>query len=190
MSRIKKVDELYKSTYISAADKLTGNHNDRANRLRDWAHEKGSPAKFDRDHPHRFYFSQYKQLHYNSDMNGYFSIVEIKRGNSSNYRSDICVYDVYFRSDYNKKIKIIVLLDSDPTWVELRLSLPYSKSDTEEWTSGGSFLFEKRKDAIEFKKYLHESISDDEGPFKDDEINVSLININRMYISNNLWYKK
>lgn len=187
MNSIKKVNELYKSTYLSAAKKLAGQHNDRADKLIDWGSEMGSPEKVDRDHPHRFKLSNNKISKYKSDMGGYFSIIGIKNADSSKYRSDIQAYDVFLTSDSGKKIKIVVLLDSDPTWIQMQFSENY---DETKWTSGEIFYFERRKDAVQFKKYLHESISDDDGPFKDDDVNVSLININRMYTSDNPWYKK
>ncbi len=188
MSHIKRVDELYKSTYMSAAIKLRGNHNNRADRLINWAREKGLPEKVDRDCPHKFYFSNNSVCKYRSDMEGYFSIINIKNAaDTSNYRSDIKAYDVFLTSDYGKKIKIIVLLDDDPTWISMKFSEPNEKG---EWMSGCEFYFERRRDAVQFKKYLHESISDDNGPFKHDEVNVSLIKINSMYKSDNPGFKK
>lgn len=71
--------ELYKSTYISAADKLGGGHKTRAEELRKHAAEKGISAfagkkDFDKIYFHPFIFETYPDLRYREDFLGKFFI--------------------------------------------------------------------------------------------------------------------
>lgn len=59
MNHLKKISELYKSTYISAANKLKRlSHNKRSHELEKWADRRGINSNVDRIDAHRYYFGK------------------------------------------------------------------------------------------------------------------------------------
>jgi len=56
MKHIKTINELLKSTYLSAARELSNKHGKRSKELIDWAAKGGQDVTQDRIYPHRFLF--------------------------------------------------------------------------------------------------------------------------------------
>ena len=56
MKHIKTINELLKSTYLSAAQQLRNKHGKRSKELIDWAAKSGQDVTQDRIYPHRFLF--------------------------------------------------------------------------------------------------------------------------------------
>ena len=157
MKHLKDINELYKGTYQRAAVRLKQEHPHRYKKLSDWAKEKGDPNNnIDRIHPYRFVFENYKQF---SDMSnrdnflGYFSITNIKKDG----------------------VKMVVVSMSSSYGEEISISIDNGNYMKIYWADGFHerwFLFENRKDALEFRKFIVDQ--------DDVELNFT-ININRIY---------
>lgn len=76
MKYIRTINELYKSTYDSAARQLGYDHKEKQKRMISHAAQYGEDVKHDRIYPHRFTFGE------NSRPNEYFFIVDYDKDNS------------------------------------------------------------------------------------------------------------
>jgi len=137
MKHLRKISELYKSTYLDAADRLSSlGHKSRAEELRKWADRGGiSSRNVERIDSHRYFFNsndRIKQLSVFSGYTGseerqklgpfapkppYFSIVD--------FGFDRCLYQawhtpgkgfviqiqVYFQSNYDDLVKLSCIFE-------------------------------------------------------------------------------
>ena len=176
MKHIKKIDELFKSTLMSAHDKLKTLHPTRASNLKDWAGERGESefSKFnvDRIYPYKFVFSNISNL---SDVKeeflGSFNITNIEK--MPNLRNEFFGVMVYMMNDFGQKIYIhFTFTNAEVSNFKIRFGPDYRYER--------AFRFEDRRDALQFKKFLVEDGLSEVGISKSL---VSNIGINQLYKS-------
>lgn len=188
MKHIKHINELLKSTYKSASDKLKKQHPTRAEKLIKHADEKGSSefSRFDldRDFPHPFEFNNSDLLDVKEHLLGKFYIVSAKE--KTDMRSGYWGVDVRMLNDWGQSVSIIFTWGPEE-WFKLKITFgPYSDGKSGPFSDGKlsyerGFLFNNRKDALAFKKYLSEKYEEDELLFN---IDPSSFSTNKFYSSN------
>lgn len=170
MKHLKKISELYKSTYRSAADQLKSKHPKRSEKIMAWAEEKGkselSKEDVERIYPHPFVFSGNKDAtgRWEEKLMGKFYIINIKV--NSSYRTGYFGIDVHLMNDWGQRIIIYV------TWGEgghttLKLGEPGSSS------YDFHFLFDKRQDARHLIRFINEWYEDEEPGIKKPELRIN-----------------
>ena len=198
MKHIKKIDDvifekLYKSTYLSAHDKLRNQHPSRASKLKEWAAKKGksefSNGKVDRVWPYKFELYNNELIgHVKEDFLGYFSITGMYCDLSD---TRVARYKVQLMNDYGQKIEIrFVVKHSEygsavyTTILLLNIHHDFSPNRDGEMTPRyeNRFLFDRRLDALQFKRYLvEEGIPDLEDHPKYLTEFISSISVNDLY---------
>jgi hypothetical protein len=178
--------ELYKSTYMSAADKLERGHKTRAEELKKHAAESGISAfagkgGFDRIYGHPFIFENNSQLKYKRDFLGKFFITGFEDHVYGAYRPNYHGVKVIMQSDYGKKIRLEFVTGPEDFF---SLDLEYDFEGSSKATEIKSFRFENRKDAIEFRKFIFELVEDGELERGDTWFNYETMPINKFYTTN------
>lgn len=170
MKHLKKISELYKSTYRSAADQLKSKHPKRSEKIMAWAEEKGkselSKEDVERIYPHPFVFSGNKDAtgRWEEKLMGKFYIIDIEVNNG--YITGYFGVNVHLMNDWGQRIIIYV------TWGEgdhttLKLGEPGSPS------YDFHFLFDKRQDARHLVKFINEWYEDEEPRIKKPELKIN-----------------
>lgn len=203
MKHLKRIDELYKSTYMSAARKLRNNHSKRAEELEIYGKLKGKNKKIDRIFPYKFYLANHWDrndiLSRYLQVNEYLFITNIDnfiyhKGGIDN-EFDVIDCNVYFESNYNSKIVLFVRFAIDNIKLSKSLfRIEISTIDTVHGLKDSSFKssdigkkarLRNRKDAMNLKKAIFESISDETDKFSKVEIDIiKKFPINIMYNEN------
>ena len=176
MKHILSINELYKSTYISAANKISRSQDSRRSRLKRHADLKGINEPIDREFHYRFTFDKVKfppDLYYMVNPKGfnqeelkkmgpfapnppYFFITDFKYDREQEFgghfdpRGWSVVLKVNFKSNYGDVIETScrLELDKDGKTCHPRLFVKYGDNDSR------GFYFSNRKDANMFKKFL------------------------------------
>ena len=172
--------ELYKSTYMSAADKLGDGHKKRAEEMRKHAAEMGISAfagsqGFDRIYGHPFVFENHSNLHHREDFLGKFFITSFEDHVYGSYRPNYHGVKVIMQSDYGKKIKVELKVGPQNYF---HIDLEYGPLEIQ------NFKFENRKDAREFRKFIFELVEDGELERGDTFFNLDTMPINKFYTTN------
>ena len=167
--------ELYKSTYMSAASELEKGHKSRAEELKKHAAEKGISAfrgkeGFDMIHPHTFIFENYEGMKYREDIKGKFFITDYRH--VGGYQRGFNGVNVIMKSDYGNTITLELVVGPNKF---LKLDLEFEGGYT-----SNNFLFNNRKDAIEFRKFVLE-IAEDEITNGELYFNLNTLPINELY---------
>ena len=167
--------ELYKSTYMSAASELEGGHKKRAEQLRQHAAEKGISAfmgkeGFDRIYHHPFIFEKYEGMKYREDIKGKFFITDYR--DVGGYQRGYHGFNAIMKSDYGNTITLELVVGPN-NFVKLDLEF-------EGGYTSRNFLFNNRKDAIEFRKFVLE-ITEDEITNGELYFNLDTLTINKLY---------
>ena len=181
--------ELYKSTYMSAADKLSYLHQKRSGELKKHAAEKGISAfagkeGFDRIYGHPFVFQNHSKLKNKEDFLGKFFITGFEDHVYGHYRPNYHGVRVIMQSDYGKKIKVELVVGPEN---HLHIDLEYDFDGGKKATEVDRFSFENRKDAIELRKFIFELVEDGElesGPYDETLFNLDTMPINKLYSTN------
>lgn len=164
MKHLLKLDELYKSTYKSAADKLKSKHLKRSGEIMKWASERGESelkkVHVERQHNHTFVFDNYKSLEDRKDnflgkfyITGHEQVFGLRIGKSQDEYSGV---DVIMTSDWGVKISIKIVYTKNPFKIfhtKIKFNYRGGKFEFER-----DFLFNNRKDAIEIRKYLVDNV--------------------------------
>jgi hypothetical protein len=178
--------ELYKSTYMSAADKLEQGHKKRSEELKKHAAESGISAfagkgGFDRIYGYPFIFQNHPSLKNRGDFLGKFFITGFEDHVYGSYREGYHGVKVIMKSDYGKTIRLEFCMGPEN----------YSRVDLEYDFGGGSkateipnFKFENRKDALQFRKFILEMVEDDELEDGSEYFNLDTMQINKLYSTN------
>jgi len=176
--------ELYKSTYMSAADNLEQGHKKRSEELKKHAAEKGISAfagkeGFDRIYGHPFVFQN--QFPNREKFLGKFFITDFKDQLYGRYNQSYHGIGVVMKSDYGNTIQIDVVTSPDKEWV--KMDLQYQIGNSDRTTEEKNFLFENRKDALEFRKSLLEYVEDELYDYDEasEYFNLKTIPINKLY---------
>ena len=172
--------ELYKSTYMSAADKLEHGHKKRSGELKKHADESGISAfsgsqGFDRIYGHSFIFENYSQLKNREDFLGKFFITGFEDHVYGSYRPNYHGVKVIMQSDYGKKIKVEIVVGPEN---HCKIDLEYGPIEI------SNFKFESRKDAIELRKFIFELAEDGELEDGDEYFTLNTMPINKLYTTN------
>ena len=178
--------ELYKSTYMSAADKLEQGHKKRSGELKKHAAEMGISAfagsqGFDRIYGHPFVFANHSNLHHREDFLGKFFITSFEDHVYGTYRPNYHGVKVVMQSDYGKKIKVELVVGPEN---HLHIDLEYDFDGGKKATEVDRFRFENRKDAMEFRKFIFELVEDGELERGDTWFNLDTIPVNKLYTTN------
>lgn len=177
MKYLKKINELYKSTYMSAADKLDYSgkgHSYRADKIREYGKEKGLPQSVDRISAHRFSIRFNRTDYMDQHDNEYYSLVKVFNQNSDPFSKKMYKYLGFdFISNYNKKIRLYLGFIPNEKFAKLleddnRTSNPkgtdgeYDGVIIWEVDNGKSqyYRFKDRKDAVQIKKAAVEFIQE------------------------------
>jgi len=169
MKYLLRIDELYKSTYRRASDKLRGKHKKRSDEIIKWAEERGESElkkpDVEREYPYPFLFNNKSLEDAKHNFLGKFYITNYKSGPyGSNPHARILEIDMI--GDWGQKVSIKLTIFY-PSYAILRMSISYGDKYERD------FLFDNRKDAIQFRKYLIE---------QDKE--AAKLKINSIYTSN------
>lgn len=184
MKHLKKINELYKGTFHRAASKLRGQHPTRAEKIMNWAEEKGkselSREEVERAYPHPFSFVNNKDVkdkYIDSLLLGKFFITGAELNHSLRPASALIFgtgYSgvlVHMMNDWGQKVSLEISWGPDDF---LKITLK---------TSNGKeikpFLFDNRSDARHFLRYINEWMIDNEF-----ELETSDISINKLYYTN------
>ena len=178
MKHIKSISELYKSTLRSAAEKLKGQHPTRSSNIMNWADEKGesefSKLHVDRDYPHPFQFNnQSLQEVKDEHLLGKFYITGSYEATGSGYYG----ISVKMMSDWGHLVEIY-LVSEENTDNYLKMSIRFGPLKGNKPKFKRDFLFDNRKDALQFKKYLIEMYDSEELDFGFDPHDIK---INKLY---------
>jgi hypothetical protein len=178
--------ELYKSTYMSAADKLEYGHKKRSEELKKHAAEKGISAfagnqGFDRIYGHPFVLENHSKLKNREDFLGKFFITSFEDHVYGTYRPDYHGVKVIMQSDYGKKI-LVEFVTGPKNFFSL--DLEYDFDEGKKATEVKNFQFENRKDAIEFRKFIFELVEDGELERGDTWFNYETMPVNKLYTTN------
>ena len=185
MKHIKSISELYKSTLRSAAEKLKYQHPSRSSNLMNWADTKGesefSKVDVGRDYPHPFQFNNKSLQDVKDDLLGKFYITGSYE--TLGLRSGYYGINVRMMSEWGNLVEIYLVSEKNP---DSYLKMLIRFGPLEEYQMGivvpkfkrDTFLFDNRKDALQFKKYLIEICGS-------GELNVGFdphdIKINKLY---------
>ena len=171
VNHIKTINELLKSTYKSASDKLKIQHPSRADKLMKHADDFGdselTKLDLDRDFPHAFKFNIEDVREY---LLGKFYI--IGASDKTDLRTGYYGVMVEMLNDWGQNVLISVSF-SDIGDFNQKIKFGKNKSFER------SFLFDNRKDALAFKGYLIEKY--DSGELDCD---ISSLGINKFYSTN------
>ena len=169
--------ELYKSTYMSAASELEKGHKKRAEQLRQHAAEKGISSfmgkeGFDRIYHHPFVFENYGGLENMERAKGKFFITDFRYLGTNSYQRGYNGFNVIMKSDYGNTITLELVVGPNNF---VRLDLEFEGGYTNR-----NFLFNNRKDAIEFRKFVLEIVEDE---ITNGELyfNLDTLPINKLY---------
>lgn len=178
--------ELYKSTYMSAADELEKGHKSRAEELKKHAAEKGISAfrgndEFQSIYGHPFIFENHSSLKNKEDFLGKFFITGFEDHVYGTYREGYHGVKVIMKSDYGKAIRLEFVTGRDNSF---SLDLEYDFEGSSRATEIKTFRFENRKDAIEFRKFIFELVEDGELERGDTWFNYETMPINKLYTTN------
>jgi hypothetical protein len=178
--------ELYKSTYMSAADKLEHGHKKRSEELKKHAAQSGISAfagkeGFDRIYGHAFVLENHSKLKHREDFLGKFFITSFEDHVYGTYRPNYHGVKVIMQSDYGKKIKVELVVGPEN---HFNIDLEYDFDGGKKATEVSGFRFENRKDAIEFRKFIFELAEDGELERGDTWFNLDTMPINKFYTTN------
>jgi hypothetical protein len=162
MKHIKHINELLRSTLLSASDKSRSyGQKVKSQRFIKHAVESGENVPVDRIFPHAFIFdyitderfSNYVHPYIPGAEPPYFYITDwkIKLDGFSIEKRYVVVFLVTLKSNYGKSIKLECNINEDGKfrcWLETSSDSIYFK-----------FSSEKRKDAVQFKKFLLEDLT-------------------------------
>ena len=173
MKHIKPIRELYKSTFKSAADQLKTQHPSRSSNLMKWSHEKGESEfkkkNVDRDWPHPFEFKNKDLQGTKDNFLGKFYIT----GSEERYglREGYHIIRVKMMSEWGNHVVIEFIygdyrIENDYFSFKIKFG-PLSENGEPKYVRE-KFLFDNRKDALQFKKYLVELDENDELDFAKD----------------------
>lgn len=180
MKHIKSISELYKSTLRSAAEKLKGQHPTRSSNIMNWADEKGesefSKLHVDRDYPHPFQFNnQSLQDVKDEHLLGKFYITGSYE--ATGLRPGYYGISVKMMSDWGHLVEIY-LVSGENTDIYLKMSIIFGPLEGNKPKFKRDFLFDNRKDALQFKNYLIEMYDSEELDFGFDPHDIK---INKLY---------
>ena len=199
MKHIKKIDDiifekLYKSTYLDAHNKLKNLHPDRSSKLKEWGDQQGtsefSKNEVDRVWPHKFVLHNNSLIsHAKENFLGYFSITGMYLRDSVDNNPYLYVQ---MMNDYGQKVEICLDVFQDKQHFQLRrIVIRWGLYDYTDSQSGDSyirnkymidgFLFNNRKDALQFKRYLIEEGLPDIDAEKGLQKFISSIRVNDLY---------
>ena len=182
--------ELYKSTYMSAADKLERGHKTRSEELKKHAAESGISAfrgndEFQSIYGHPFIFETYPDLRYREDFLGKFFITGFEDCVYGSYREGYHGVKVIMKSDYGKTIKLefVVVEDGvyrgeDASVYKMDLQYGFDQIQVREISD---FKFENRKDAFQLRKFILELVEDGELEDGDEYFTLDTMPINKLY---------
>jgi len=135
--------ELYKSTYMSAADKLSYLHQKRAEELKKHAAEKGISAfrgndEFQSIYGHPFIFQNHPKLKNLEYFLGKFFITGFEDHVYGTYRLNYHGVKVIMQSDYGKKIRVELVVGPEN---HLHIDLEYDFDGGKKGYRSESFQF-------------------------------------------------
>jgi hypothetical protein len=184
MKYLKHINELYKRTYLDAADALRKKHPSRAEELEKWGEEKGISklmkkvngkyVEVDRDFAHPFNFKSNSGL---SDCLEYFKGNFYITGSEQVNGGLMSGYEriwIFLYSDYHEEISLMWTYSIKEDKYH-SLKIKFGK----ELKFERDFLFDNRKDAMAFKRYLIEDVAEDLG--KEEYLKNENIPINSIY---------
>jgi len=178
--------ELYKSTYMSAADKLSYLHQKRAEELKKHAAEKGISAfrgndEFQSIYGHPFIFQNHPKLKNLEYFLGKFFITGFEDHVYGTYRLNYHGVKVIMQSDYGKKIRVELVVGPEN---HLHIDLEYDFDGGKKATEVNRFSFENRKDAVQLRKFILELVEDGELEDGDEYFTLNTLPINKLYSTN------
>jgi hypothetical protein len=179
MKYLKNINELLRSTYLSAANKLEHDHVERSKELINWASENGENLTFDKIYYHQFIFN-------GSNEGEYYSIVnyDYKEVNESNRSTTLYLYfNIHMKSNWGNtkeitlRFKIILkntyAVDSNKLRLEINRNDMIRNSDPKV----------ARKNALHIFRFFNECWEDDlsKNDYKGYELQD--LSVNRLYKS-------
>ena len=170
MKHIKTINELFKSTYLSAARQLGNKHGKRSKELIDWGAKSGQDVPQDRIYPHRFLFSGSLEGEYYS-ITSYSSKVDTP---SSTLK--LLYFNIHMDSNWGSKEDFTLIFRILEESKKLQF---YYKSDFFENTDSKI----GRQNANQILKFFKECWEDDlsQGDYKGFE--VTELSVNKLYKS-------
>ena len=181
--------ELYKSTYMSAADKLEDYHKTRSEELKKHAAEKGISAfrgdsdEFQSIYGYPFIFENHSKLKSLRTFLGKFFITGFEDQVYGRYRAGYHGVGVIMKSDYGKEIIVELCVGSSNNHCSMSLQYKDGRGSTYDGKIN-TFNFENRKDALQFRKFILELAKDGELVDGDEYFTLDAMPINKLYSTN------
>jgi hypothetical protein len=180
--------ELYKSTYMSAADKLEDWHKTRSEELKKHAAESGISAfrgndEFQSIYGYPFIFQNHSKLNRLRQFLGKFFITGFEDQVYGNYREGYHGVKVIMKSDYGKEINVELCVGSNNDFCAMTLQYQDERGRTYDGKIN-TFRFENRKDASQFRKFILELVEDGELEDGDEYFTLNTMPINKLYSTN------
>lgn len=179
MIHLKTINELFKSTYLSAANKIRSRHKSRAEELIKQAAEMGQDTPHERVWPFRFIFPD-------SLENEFYSIKSVEQID----RGGFCLVSTNFVSNYGNKKQMVHRFDLvvPKSMKGNQMYKKYYVSNDENfyfrYEPGEAFMHDDkkiaRKNALEFYKFFLE-YWEDELSEEYDEFTLEDFTVNNLY---------
>jgi len=176
MKHLVKINELFKSTYKSAADQLKYGHQTRSKNIMGHAEEKGE-SDLKKDHierqwPHKFTFNNEPLQDIKQELLGSFVIIssEKKTGLREGYEG----VHIDMMNDWGQKVRLSIGWGLDG-FFKFQI---YYHFDSGKYIQERAFKFNNRKDALQLRRYLIEVYDADELKIRKDPRDLS---INSLY---------
>lgn len=179
MKHLLKINELFKSTYKSAADQLRSGHPTRSKNIMGHAEEKGeSDLKGDhieRQWPHKFTFNNEPLQDIKEELLGSFVIISSEK--ETGLREGYEGVHIDMMNDWGQKVRLIISWGLN-NFFKFKI---YYRFDSGNYTKERDFKFNNRKDALQLRRYLIEFYDDNELKIRKDPRDLS---INSLYTTN------
>jgi hypothetical protein len=187
MKYLKTLNELFKSTYLSASNKIKSRHKSRAEKLIKHAAEMGKDTPHERIWHHRFIFPEFSNYDDRSLENEFYSIQSIEE----DARDHFSLLITNFVSNYGRKWKMVLHFDfyvpksvkvDFPLWRHCQTSK--DENFYFSYVPSQGFVHEDskiaRKNALEFYNFFLEYWEDELSEKYDDFI-LDNFTVNNLY---------
>jgi hypothetical protein len=179
MKHLKTINELFKSTYLSASNKIRSRHKSRAEELIKHAAKMGKDTPHERVWPFRFIFP-------NSLENEFYSIQSVEQIDRGNF----CLINTHFVSNYGNKKEMTKRFDlyvpKSAKSIHMYKNCEISKDENFyfRYHPGEGFIHKDtkiaRKNALEFYKFFLE-YWEDELSEEYNEFTLDNFTVNNLY---------
>ena len=179
MKHLKTINELFKSTYLSAANKLKYGHGKRSRDIIDWASKSGTNVTFDRIYPHQFIFDDSQEGEYYSIVS--YDYKQVNEGNRTNMW--YLHFNIHMKSNWGNEQSLTLrfrIISTDTHHVDSN-RLEFEVSHHDKLESKDPMV--ARTNARHLIRFFKECWEDDLGKGDYKNYEIKNLNINKLYKS-------